>query len=168
MFANALVALNGTNDANLDEDFFDMFLSKNWPRSGASRSIGEEGYDLLEAREEEKDVMDDSDEVEARRERVPLENSTAEAERERLNVGFHLQLHGLHPRTSTAELSGWLYNQVATRTTVEPRMNVSVIWKLNSATEARKEITMERLVANPLRMLSAYLMTIAVRRPPNT
>lgn len=167
MFANALVALKGTNDANL-KGFFDKFLSENWPRRGASLSMGEDGYDLLEPRVEWKEEMDDSDEVEARRERVPLESSTAEVDRERLNVGFHFQLHGLHPRTSTEELSGWLYNQVATRTTVEPRMNVSVIWKLNSATEARKEITMERLVANPLRMLSAYLMTNAVSRPPNT
>ena len=119
-------------------------------------------------REEWKEAIDDSDEVEARRERVPLESSTADAERERLNVGLHLQLHGLHPRTSTDEPSGWLYIQVATRTTVEPRMNVSVIWKLNSTTDARNEMTMERLVANPLRMLSAYLMTNAVRRPPKT
>ena len=119
-------------------------------------------------REEWKEAIDDSDEVEARRERVPLESSTADAERERLNVGLHLQLHGLHPRTSTDEPSGWLYIQVATRTTVEPRMNETVIWKLKSATEARKEMTMLKLVAKPLRMLSAYLITRAVRRPPRT
>jgi hypothetical protein len=42
------------------------------------------------------------------------------------------------------------------------------MWKSKSATEARKERTMERLVAKPLRILSEYFITTAVIRPPNT
>jgi len=61
-----------------------------------------------------------------------------------------------------------LYSQVAIRTTTEPRTKVNVIWKSNSATDARNDITMLKLVAKPLRMLSEYLITIAVTRPPRT
>ena len=67
-----------------------------------------------------------------------------------------------------AGVSGWLYKKVATSTTVEPRMKVNVIWRLKSATDARKEMTMLKLVAKPLRILSAYLMTMAVKSPPAT
>jgi hypothetical protein len=65
-------------------------------------------------------------------------------------------------------LGGWLYSQVETRTMVDPRTNVTVRVKSKSATEARKESTILRLVAKPLRMLSEYLITIAVTSPPNT
>src|SRR3954464_12651222 len=53
-------------------------------------------------------------------------------------------------------------------TITEPRINVKDMWKSNKATEARNEITMLRLVAKPFKMLSEYLMTMAVTRPPNT
>ena len=65
-------------------------------------------------------------------------------------------------------LGGWLYSQVETRTMVDPRTNVTVRVKSKSATEARKDRTILRLVAKPLRMLSEYLITIAVTSPPNT
>lgn len=116
------------------------------------------------------DDTDVREDVDGRRERtaLPPESSSAEeAGCERR----HLQPHkrpSLGYKVSQTCASGWLYIQVATRTTVEPRMKVTVIWKLNSATEARNEITMLKLVAKPLRMLSAYLITRAVRRPPRT
>ena len=63
---------------------------------------------------------------------------------------------------------GWLYIHVATRTVVEPMTKDGVIRKPNSATDARNERTIERLVAKPFRILSEYLMTIAVISPPRT
>lgn len=63
---------------------------------------------------------------------------------------------------------GWLYNQVAMRTTTEPSINVKVILKLKRMTDARKEMTMLKLVAKPLRILSEYFITIAVTKPPRT
>ena len=53
-------------------------------------------------------------------------------------------------------------------TITEPRTKVRVILKLKRAMDARNEMTMLILVANPFRMLSEYLMTIAVNNPPNT
>jgi len=47
-------------------------------------------------------------------------------------------------------------------------MKVNDIWKSKSAIDARKDITMLRLVANPLRMLSEYFITKAVTKPPKT
>jgi hypothetical protein len=67
-----------------------------------------------------------------------------------------------------SEEEGWLYIQVALNTVDAPMMNDGVMLKSNSATEARKERTIEREVANPFRMLSEYLMTMAVIRPPRT
>jgi hypothetical protein len=64
--------------------------------------------------------------------------------------------------------AGWLYIHVATKTVDEPMMNVGVIRKSNSATDARNDKIIERLVANPFRMLSEYLMTTAVMSPPKT
>ena len=52
---------------------------------------------------------------------------------------------------------GWLYIQVATSTVVDPMTNEGVIWNPNRATEARKDNTMDKLVAKPLRMLSEYI-----------
>lgn len=63
---------------------------------------------------------------------------------------------------------GWLYIHVALRTVDAPMMKDGVMLKSNNATDARKEMTIERLVANPFMMLSEYLMTMAVIRPPNT
>jgi len=63
---------------------------------------------------------------------------------------------------------GWLYIHVATKTVEEPITNDGVMRKSNRMTEARKEMMMERLVANPFRMLSEYLITTAVINPPNT
>ena len=40
------------------------------------------------------------------------------------------------------------------------------VWK--SPTESRKEMTIDRDVANPFMMLSAYLITSAVISPPRT
>lgn len=50
----------------------------------------------------------------------------------------------------------------------EPRTKVNVIWKSKRATEARNEMTILREVANPLSMLSEYLITMAVTSPPKT
>lgn len=63
---------------------------------------------------------------------------------------------------------GWLYIHVATKTVVLPTTNDGVNLKSNSATEARNDKMMARLVAKPLRMLSEYLMTMAVTNPPKT
>lgn len=62
----------------------------------------------------------------------------------------------------------WLYSHVAMSTITEPRTKVMDILKSKRATDARNEMTMLRLVANPFRMLSEYLMTMAVTNPPNT
>ena len=61
---------------------------------------------------------------------------------------------------------GWLYIHVAAKTVVLPTTNDGVNLESNSATEARNDKTMARLVAKPLRMLSEYLMTTAVINPP--
>lgn len=63
--------------------------------------------------------------------------SIAETDLENVNVGrLQCQLHDLHvlefPLMSmvgidVAGVSGWLYKKVATSTTVEPRMKVTVI-----------------------------------------
>ena len=66
------------------------------------------------------------------------------------------------------QASGWLYIHVATSTTVAPMRKVGVIWNPNSTTDARKDRTIDKLVAKPLRMLSEYLMTTAVTSPPKT
>lgn len=62
----------------------------------------------------------------------------------------------------------WLYSHVARRTIAEPRINVAVMRKSKSATLARNESTILRLVAKPLRILSEYLITSAVTSPPRT
>ena len=67
-----------------------------------------------------------------------------------------------------SEEEGWLYIQVALNTVDAPIINDGVMLKSNSATDAKKERTIEREVANPFRMLSEYLITIAVMRPPRT
>lgn len=72
------------------------------------------------------------------------------------------------PVTILTRCGCWLYIQVAFNTTAEPIINGQVMRKSNSATEARKEMTMLKLVAKPLRILSEYLMTIAVTKPPST
>ena len=64
--------------------------------------------------------------------------------------------------------AGWLYNHVATSTVDEPMTNDRVMLKLKRITDARKDRMMERLVAKPLRILSEYLITIAVMSPPKT
>lgn len=63
---------------------------------------------------------------------------------------------------------GWLYIHVATRTVEDPMTNDGVMWNPKRTTEARNEKTMDKLVANPFRMLSEYLMTRAVIKPPRT
>ena len=120
-----------------------------------------------------KDVRDESDEVEALRDNVPLPPVSSSAEAFREEVCALLPQRQLHDRDSLSlplvdDDSGWLYIQVATRTTRAPRMKLTVIWKWKRATEARKEMTMLRLVAKPFRILSAYLMTRAVSKPPKT
>lgn len=64
--------------------------------------------------------------------------------------------------------AGWLYIQVAARTVEAPITKDGVILKSKSATEAREERTIDRLVAKPFRMLSEYLITMAVTNPPKT
>jgi len=63
---------------------------------------------------------------------------------------------------------GWLYIHVAASTVEAPIMKEGVIVKSNSTTDARKESMIERDVAKPLRMLSEYLITMAVISPPRT
>lgn len=133
---------------------------------GASRSTGEPGYDLVPVPVND-DANEDNDDVDARRESVAPANSRADDARAGCDGLRHRQLHDLQP-PSDADESGWLYIHVATSTTVDPRIKVIVIWKLNSATDARNEMTMLSEVAKPLRMLSAYLMTSAVNSPPRT
>lgn len=83
---------------------------------------------------------------------------------------FSLQLI-LHPFPSLPFAGlhfGWLYSHVAASTIVDPKRKVKDIWKSNNATDTRNEITILRLVAKPLRILSEYLMTMAVTKPPKT
>jgi len=87
-------------------------------------------------------------------------------EREDMVVGNSFSLRSFERMLGARD--GWLYSQVATMTTTEPRTKVKVNLKSKRKTEARKERTMLRLVAKPLIMLSEYLMTIAVSRPPET
>jgi hypothetical protein len=61
-----------------------------------------------------------------------------------------------------------LYIQVEANTVTAPIKKPIVILNSKSTTLARKLKTILRLVAKPLRMLSEYLMTTAVRRPPRT
>lgn len=55
---------------------------------------------------------------------------------------------------------------MAAKTVVLPTKNDGVNLKSNSTTEARNDKMMARLVAKPFRMLSEYLMTTAVIKPP--
>ena len=64
--------------------------------------------------------------------------------------------------------AGWLYIHVALNTVDAPIINDDVILKSNRATELRSHRTIDREVANPFRMLSEYVTTIAVTRPPIT
>ena len=79
--------------------------------------------------------------------------------------GVDLALPG---KEITSLPSGWLYIQVAANTVEEPTTKEGVSRKSKSTTDAKKERTMAKLVANPLRMLSEYLMTTAVTKPPKT
>lgn len=66
------------------------------------------------------------------------------------------------------DMEGELYIHVAPSTVPAPITNEGVIVKSNNTTEAKKLNTIDKLVANPLRMLSLYLITTAVTSPPNT
>ena len=70
--------------------------------------------------------------------------------------------------TTSSFSGGWLYIQVATSTVVDPMRNEGVILKPNNATDAKNERTIDKLVAKPFRILSEYLMTMAVINPPST
>lgn len=63
---------------------------------------------------------------------------------------------------------GWLYIHVATRTVVDPMTKEGVMRKSKRMTDAKNEIMIDKLVANPFKMLSEYLMTTAVTSPPKT
>jgi len=76
--------------------------------------------------------------------------------------------HGSFEITILTRAQFWLYNHVAMSTINEPMTKVMDILKSKRATDARNEMTILRLVANPFRMLSEYLMTMAVTNPPNT
>ena len=124
------------------------FRRTNWPRIGISGATGETGYigladfdplsTPLRVMDNEGFVPEDEDDV-----RV-------------LAV------------VADVSVAGWLYIHVALNTVDAPIINDGVILKSNRATEAKKDRTIEREVANPFRMLSEYLMTIAVTRPPIT
>lgn len=63
---------------------------------------------------------------------------------------------------------GWLYIHVAVKTVDAPMTKLHEMRKLNKTTLARKDRTMDKLVAKPFIMLSEYLMTTAVTSPPKT
>ena len=63
--------------------------------------------------------------------------------------------------TASLTVSGELYIHVDPRTTVAPTRKDGVIVTSKMATEARNERTIERDVANPLRMLSEYLVSLS-------
>ena len=50
-------------------------------------------------------------------------------------------------------------------TRVEPMTNCAESWKSKKYIEATQDMIIAADVAKPLRMLSAYLMTTAMRRP---
>jgi len=81
---------------------------------------------------------------------------------------FQFKLHDFPSFPEEEFPFGWLYNHVAVSTITDPKVKVKERWKSNSATDARKDITMLRLVAKPLRILSEYLITKAVTKPPKT
>jgi len=117
------------------------------------------------------DDNDDTDEEDAVREDEIGSASSCDANRgEIVPRAFSLQFkpHNFPSFPLVAFPLGWLYNHVAASTITDPSVNVKEIWKSNSATDARKDITMLRLVAKPLRILSEYLMTMAVTKPPKT
>lgn len=64
--------------------------------------------------------------------------------------------------------AGWLYIAVAASTVEAPMMKGGVMWKSKSTTEARKERMIDSDVANPFKILSEYLITTAVTKPPKT
>jgi len=98
----------------------------------------------------------------------PYCGSTAGGDRSELNFSFRREIQESLEAAALERVGCWLYSHVAIRTTVDPRTNVIVMWKSNKATDARNEMTMLRLVAKPLRILSEYLITMAVTRPPST
>ena len=61
-----------------------------------------------------------------------------------------------------------MYIQVAASTVLDPITNEGVILNPKRATDAKKDSTIDKLVANPFKILSEYLMTTAVINPPNT
>ncbi len=63
---------------------------------------------------------------------------------------------------------GELYIHVALSTVPAPITNEGVILKSNNTTEAKKLNTIDKLVANPFKMLSLYFITMAVTSPPKT
>lgn len=70
--------------------------------------------------------------------------------------------------TSGSFPGGWLYIQVEQSTVDAPMTNEGVIRKSKRMTDAKNDSTMDRLVAKPFKMLSEYLITMAVTSPPNT
>lgn len=64
--------------------------------------------------------------------------------------------------------AGWLYMAVAASTVEAPMMKEGVMLKSKSTTEARKERMIDSDVANPFKILSEYLITTAVTKPPKT
>merc|ERR1712146_400345 len=74
------------------------------------------------------------------------------------------QYHADAPRRPT--LSGSEYIAVADMTRPTPTRNVNVGTKSRNTNEKRPLTTIAIAVANPFKMLSAYLMTAATMRPP--
>ena len=97
-----------------------------------------------------------------------IDDEGARGEVSSLDFSVFTHDHGSVEITILTREECWLYSHVAMSTINEPRMKVMDILKSKSATDARNEMTILRLVANPFRMLSEYLMTMAVTSPPNT
>ena len=98
----------------------------------------------------------------AAREKVSFREVSFEAGEEVVEGGYGSSFD------ADCDALGWLYIHVAPKTTPAPNTKLGVTLKLNKATLATNERMMLRLVAKPLRMLSACLMTMAVMSPPRT
>ena len=61
---------------------------------------------------------------------------------------------------------GFPYRYIAAITRAAPRVKMTVMVNWNKNTAAIQEMMMEREVANPFRMLSAYFTTTATMSPP--
>lgn len=126
----------------------------NWPRMGISLATGVAGYNGVDWPE-----------------RLPVDDPPSWPLRV-IDTDGSLEVLVMREEEAgvlaVVSAAGWLYIQVALNTVVAPIIKDGVMLKSNSATEAKNDRTIDREVAKPFRMLSEYLMTIAVTRPPRT